>query len=80
VIPRRSSLFAATLAVALAGASQGAEQKLPAELLEFLGSVDSEDPQWHDYLAATDVKKLPKPAPVAAGDKNKVPDKPRATP
>jgi hypothetical protein len=27
-------------------------------LLEFLGSVDSEDRDWHDYLARTDIDKV----------------------
>ena len=27
-------------------------------LLEFLGSVDSEDRAWHDYLARTDIDKV----------------------
>ncbi len=26
--------------------------------LEFLGSVDSEDKDWHDYLARTDIDKV----------------------
>jgi len=33
-----------------------------ADLLEYLGSVDSSEASWHDYLAATDVDKLAKPA------------------
>jgi len=40
-------------------------------LLEFLGSVDSEDKDWHDYLARTDIDKVasgaktaPRPKPV----------------
>ena len=53
-------------------------------LLEFLGSVDSDDKDWHDYLAGTDIDQVarrasnvppPKPAPrpaaagaAAAGD------------
>ena len=28
-----------------------------AELLEFLGSVDSTEPGWHDYLEDTDLEK-----------------------
>ena len=27
-------------------------------LLEFLGSVDSEDKDWHDYLAGTDIDQV----------------------
>jgi len=34
------------------------------DLLEFLGSVDSEEPGWHDYLAgAGDLKGARPPAP-----------------
>jgi hypothetical protein len=48
-------------------------------LLEFLGSVDSEDKAWHDYLARTDIDQVAKraangantPAPTPA-----VPDPP----
>lgn len=36
------------------------------ELLEFLGSVDSAEPGWHDYLEHTDIEKVihapPRPA------------------
>jgi hypothetical protein len=71
-------LPAALLGVTLAATAPAAEPKLPADLLEFLGSVDGEDdPDWQDYLAATDVAKLPK-APVAdktSTDKSKVPSK-----
>jgi hypothetical protein len=44
-------------------------------LLEFLGSVDSDDKDWHDYLAGTDIDQVarrassvppPKPAPPPA--------------
>jgi len=33
-----------------------------ADFLEYLGSVDSNEAGWHDYLASTDVGKLAKPA------------------
>jgi hypothetical protein len=41
-------------------------------LLEFLGSVDSEDGGWHDYLARTDIDQIarraaPRPAAPPAG-------------
>ena len=29
-----------------------------AELLEFLGSVDSDEPGWHDYLEHTDLERV----------------------
>jgi hypothetical protein len=37
-----------------------------ADLLEYLGSVDSNEAGWHDYLAATDVDKLIKPSGARA--------------
>ena len=44
-----------------------AEDPVDADLLEFLGSVDSNDVGWHDYLAVTDVNQLVKSAAAAAG-------------
>ena len=39
------------------------------DLLEFLGSVDSADKNWHDYLSRTDIEKVAQraahPPPVA---------------
>lgn len=37
-------------------------------LLEFLGSVDSEDKDWHDYLARTDIDQVARHAGGAAKD------------
>lgn len=37
-------------------------------LLEFLGSVDSEDKDWHDYLARTDIDQVARHAGSAAKD------------
>lgn len=37
-------------------------------LLEFLGSVDSEDRGWHDYLARTDIDKVARRAGDGAGN------------
>jgi hypothetical protein len=45
--------LAAVFAVA-----RSAEPKVDGDLLEFLGSVDSEDKDWHDYLARTDIEKV----------------------
>jgi hypothetical protein len=39
-----------------------ADKAADADLLEYLGSVDSNEAGWHDYLASTDVDKLVKPA------------------
>ncbi len=36
-------------------------------LLEFLGSVDTEDKDWHDYLARTDIDKIARRAGNGAG-------------
>jgi hypothetical protein len=41
---------------------RAADKAADADLLEYLGSVDSSVPGWHDYLASTDVDKLVKPA------------------
>jgi hypothetical protein len=41
---------------------RAADKAADADLLEYLGSLDSSEPGWHDYLAATDVDKLIKPA------------------
>jgi hypothetical protein len=52
-LPRRSVgllcgvLFAASL--------RAADEAVDPDFLEFLGSVDSNDIGWHDYLATTDV-------------------------
>jgi hypothetical protein len=49
----------------LARAAVAAAPAIDAELLEFLGSVDSEEPGWHDFLADNAVKPAPgKPAAV----------------
>ena len=46
---------------ALLGAPvQAGDEPVDAELLEFLGTVDSSEPDWRDYLAATDVDAVAK--------------------
>jgi hypothetical protein len=47
-------------------------------LLEFLGSVDSEDKAWHDYLARTDIDQVAKRA--ANGANTPVPTPPVSDP
>jgi hypothetical protein len=51
-------MIAATILAFAAGAVRAAEPAAPvdAELLEFLGSLDSEDEEWHEYLAARPVR------------------------
>jgi hypothetical protein len=57
---------AAAPARAAAAASASATAAADAELLEFLGSVDSAEPGWHDYLEHTDLEKvIHAPAPPA---------------
>jgi hypothetical protein len=64
---------------ALVGAPPRAgEATADADLLEFLGSVDSTEEGWHDYLASTDVDRVAQPvtAPAAAPAKPAGPPKP----
>ena len=43
----------------LAGAAaRAADDPVDPDFLEFLGTVDSNEAGWHDYLAATDVDAL----------------------
>ena len=63
---RSGALLALPCGLALAGApvSQAGSTAPPisaavdAELLEFLGSVDSTEPGWHDYLEHADLEKV----------------------
>lgn len=64
----RSACFAALLAGSIAGLAQAAEPAKPAapaqskvepvdvELLEFLGSLDTEEEDWREYLEERPVK------------------------
>ena len=47
-------------AALLAAPLRAAEPAADADLLEYLGSVDSDEAGWHDYLATTDVDKVVK--------------------
>ena len=53
-----AALFAAPL--------PAADEPVDPDFLEFLGSVDSSEAGWHDYLAATDVDALLKAQAAAA--------------
>jgi hypothetical protein len=48
--------------LAVIRATQAADQPVDPALLEFLGSVDTEDKDWHDYLARTDIDRVAKRA------------------
>ena len=64
---RASPLWLAALAapLLLARTAVAAAPAIDADLLEFLGSVDSDEPGWHDFLADKDVKPAPgKPVAV----------------
>jgi hypothetical protein len=64
----------------LAAPSPGAEPPIDADLLEFLGSVDSPEPGWHDYLEKTDVGKLVTPVAVKPGAPAVPPAEPASPP
>ena len=53
----------------LLSATPAADRPVDPALLEYLGSVDSEDKDWHDYLAHTDIdqvaRRARRPAVVA---------------
>jgi hypothetical protein len=54
--------------LAVLRATQAADQPVDPALLEFLGSVDTEDKDWHDYLARTDIDQVAKRAGNARGN------------
>ena len=57
--PPASSVPApARTAAPSSAAAASAAAAADAELLEFLGSVDSTEPGWHDYLEHTDLEKV----------------------
>lgn len=60
--------------------SAAADKSVDASLLEYLGSVDSEDKDWHDYLARTDIDKVAKRAPAPRAGAGAVPTPAPATP
>jgi hypothetical protein len=51
----------------LAATAYAAEPAIDADLLEYLGTVDSNDAGWQDYLEQTDIDKVAKP-PKAPAD------------
>jgi hypothetical protein len=53
-----------------------ADEPVDPDFLEFLGSVDSSEAGWHDYLAATDVDALLKAKAAAAKAANPDPPPP----
>ena len=76
--------------LAVIRATQAADQPVDPALLEFLGSVDTEDKDWHDYLARTDIDRVakraasvppvsPPPAAASPAAKNPAPSAPAAS-
>jgi hypothetical protein len=70
---RASALVIGLSALGVLRTAHAADAPVDDGLLEFLGSVDSEDKDWHDYLAGTDIDQVarraghaPPPAPPAA--------------
>jgi hypothetical protein len=57
-VRRGVSLLAALLIGMTESAAVRATEVPDDGFLEFLGSVDSEDKDWHDYLARTDIDKV----------------------
>jgi hypothetical protein len=53
--------------VALLSSLRAADKPVDPGLLEFLGSVDTEDKDWHDYLARTDIDQVAKRASNVRG-------------
>src|ERR1700722_6739081 len=66
----RAYLFAALLSGCRIVSVLHAADMPDAGLLEFLGSVDSEDKAWHEYLARTDIDQVAKRAPPSAAPRD----------
>jgi hypothetical protein len=61
---RRSVTLLGALLIGITESSATWATESPDDgFLEFLGSVDSEDKDWHDYLARTDIDKVARRAP-----------------
>jgi hypothetical protein len=57
-VRRSVSLLGALLIGFTVSSAPRATESPDDGFLEFLGSVDSEDKDWHDYLARTDIDKV----------------------
>jgi hypothetical protein len=57
---RRSLLAAATALLVLPPLARSDEPAAPVDddFLEFLGSADSDDPEWNDYMQSTDADEV----------------------
>jgi hypothetical protein len=78
---RRSAWLLGVLLIGLAVPTLPRAAEPPDEgLLEFLGSVDSEDRAWHDYLARTDIDKVAHRTGADPPPRRKPPDPPPSDP
>lgn len=70
---RHARRIGSLLAALLAGSAACAEDAAPldAEFLEFLGSLDSEDEVWTEFLASIDIARASQPADEAKAEKVK---------
>lgn len=77
---RRSVSLLGALLIGIAVTSATRATEAPDDgLLEFLGSVDSEDKDWHDYLARTDIDKVARRAVAGNSTAPPVPKQPPAS-
>jgi hypothetical protein len=63
---RACALVIGVSSLGLAGVVPAADSSVDDGLLEFLGSVDSDDKNWHDYLADTDIDQVARRAHAPA--------------
>ncbi|MFI4868767.1 MAG: hypothetical protein ACHQDD_05375 [Steroidobacterales bacterium] len=64
---RAGAVVLGLTALAMLRIGQAADDPVDDGLLEFLGSVDSEDKDWHDYLAGTDIDQVARRATAPGG-------------
>jgi hypothetical protein len=76
VIARTAAIVAGICWLVAPLAVPAAEHAVDPGLLEYLGSVDSEDKDWHDYLAHTDIDQVAR----RAGQPRRAPPPPAAQP
>lgn len=62
----RALLFSCGVAL-VAAPLRAADTPADADFLEYLGSIDSNEAGWHEYLADTDVGKMAKPPNTSPG-------------
>jgi hypothetical protein len=71
---RACALVIGVSSLGFAAIVPAADNSVDDGLLEFLGSVDSDDKNWHDYLADTDIDQ------VARRARNAAPSRPATQP